>query len=109
MNTVAPRPTATAIATSALPAITPPRGSFVPQRVDRRELRGLARRVEAEEDADRRGEAERQQDRADPELGAPARELADRDRRGRADHDADQAADQRERHGLDEELRQDVA
>ena len=36
---------------------------LVPQRVDRRELRGLARRVEAEEHADRGGEAEREHHR----------------------------------------------
>src|SRR4051794_17987144 len=47
---------------------------LVPQRVDGIEPRGLARRVEAEEDPDGGGEAEGEEDRPRAHLGGEARE-----------------------------------
>src|SRR3954453_13035464 len=50
------------------------RALLVPQRVDGIERRGLARRVEAEEDPDGGGEAEGEEDRPRAHLGGQARE-----------------------------------
>src|SRR5207253_10189316 len=75
---------------------------------DRVEARGLARRVEAEEDPDGRREAEGEHDRLRGDERAPLREVADRLGAGHAERDAHDAADQRERDGLDQELQKDV-
>ena len=53
---------------------------LVAQRFDRQQPRRLARRVEAEEHADARGEANGEEDRLRRDVGAPVGEFADRER-----------------------------
>src|SRR6478735_8719783 len=83
--------------------------SFVAQGGDGIESSGLARRPDAEDDADREAEQHSGDDGGRVELEAPTGELADPRRDDETDDDADEAADEREGQRLDEELGEDVA
>src|SRR2546425_10141642 len=82
---------------------------LVAERLDRIETRRFPRRIESEEDPDGGGEAEGERDRVWRHQRPPLGEIADRVRAGEPDGDADAAADQREREGLDQELEKDVS
>src|SRR5882724_12512068 len=94
---------------AATTSTTARRRLLVPERFDRIQPRGFARRVEAEEDPDGGGEAEGENDRGRCQHGAPLRQRADGVAAADAEGDADDAADQRQRDGLYEELGEDVA
>src|SRR5579872_980325 len=81
---------------------------LVAERVDRIEVRRFARRVEAEEHADRRRDAERQGDRVDRHDDRPTGGAAHERRDSNAETDTHQTADDRQRHCLEQELQQDV-
>src|SRR5436190_2762566 len=82
---------------------------LITERLDRVEAGRLPRRIEPEEDADGGREAEGQHDRIRRDQRPPLGEVADRTRAGETGRDTDQAADHRERDGLDEELHEDVS
>ena len=81
---------------------------FVPQRIDRRQLRRHPRRIEPEKHADRTGEADRENDGGRVNFSPPAGKMADGERRADTEGDAHEAPDEGERHRFDEELQQDV-
>ena len=82
---------------------------FVAKGGDGVESSRLACRPDAEHDADGEAEQGGDGDRVGFEPEAPAGDPADEGRDGEADDDPDQAADERQRQGLDEELAEDVA
>ena len=81
---------------------------LVPQRFDRIEKRRLARRIVAKENADNCGEGKCHQDRRRTHQRVPLGEVRNQRRCGAAQHDADDAANERQRHGFNQELRQYV-
>src|SRR2546426_129347 len=82
---------------------------LVAERLDRIEACGLPRWIESEEDADRGCEREGQRDRLRRHHRPPVDEVGDRARAGETECDPDDAAQQRERDGLDEKLQENVA
>src|SRR4026207_2323545 len=71
---------------------------------DRSRPRGAHRRVEAEEQADPRRDADAEPDRPYLDCRRPRRERRDGGRDRRAEHRADDAAEQRQHHRLGEDL-----
>src|SRR5689334_17114777 len=82
---------------------------FVAKRDDGIEPGCLARRPDAEDDADREAEGGGDGNGRGIEDEAPAGEPADQRRDDEPRDDADQAAHERQGHGLDQELAEDVA
>src|SRR5258708_40079310 len=82
-------------------------GLFVAEGFDGPQCRGPVGGIEAEEQADRKGDAERESHRVGGDDGGDAdnADLADEQAGG----DADDAAGDREEHSFDEELSEDVA
>src|SRR6476620_7321938 len=79
---------------SLLPFQPLPPSSFEPERFDRVEARGLARRVETEEDADQRGDADGDRHSAGRNDGGPLEHLLDRARGQQAHANAQHPASQ---------------
>src|SRR2546428_263216 len=77
------------------------RVSFVAQGFDGVELRGLARRIEAEEHADARTEHERDDNGTDRDERRPMRHRGENLRRADADQNSDDSAQRTERDRLD--------
>src|SRR6185436_20342592 len=92
------RPTAGAIAQTS-----DRRRLFGAKRIDGIEPRREARRIEAEEDADRGGDAERQADRRRRHPRRPVEQQRHAERGRESERDADHAADGTERQRLGEE------
>src|SRR4029079_18155998 len=82
---------------------------LVAKRDDGIEPGSLARRPDAEDDADPEAGGSGDREGRGIEDEAPAGEPADERRDDEPGEDPDQAADKRQRHGLDEELAEDVA
>src|SRR5712692_9717232 len=85
-----------------------PSNSFVPQGDHGVELRGAHRRVDAEHDAHAGAEPQGDRDRPQRHPGGERRERIDDGGEARPGEQAEQAAQQRERHRLREELVADV-
>src|SRR5262245_33592471 len=86
----------------------PNRGSLIAQRLDGVEPGCLARGPDTEHDPDEEAEDDRDDHRQRLELEARSRDLADRDGHRDPEDHADEAADDRERERLDQELGEDV-
>src|SRR4051812_36486743 len=82
---------------------------LITQSFDRIEARSFPCRVEPEDHADNRRDADRPDNRRNRYLRWPLRDQVYEPRAEAADADADGAADQAEHDGFDEELEQDVA
>ena len=83
--------------------------SVVVERLDGPKLRRLARRIEAEDDADRHGEADRQLHNAHGHRQRHAQHALQRVHEQRAQRQADQAAQAGDDDCLDQELQENVA
>src|SRR5690606_22104335 len=83
--------------------------SLVPQRDDWIQPGGSSSGPEAEEDADERREAERQESGLGGDRGIPLSQLLERERASDATGEAENAAGHAEDERLDQELEQDVA
>src|SRR2546422_7690286 len=88
----------------------PPRSTLFPYTtLFRSEPGGLVGGIEAEHDPGQRGGRERRHDRAERHMGRDRRRDREHERDQAAGDHAHDAADQRERRRLDEELPQDLA
>src|ERR1051325_4035240 len=93
---------------SAMLTTSPARLLFTAQRLDRTRRGGARRGVEAEEQPDAGGDADAEQHRPRLEPRRQRRDRGDRQGGQEAEPDADDAAEDRERHRFGEHLRQDV-
>ncbi len=85
------------------------RGSLVPERLHGIEARGAASRADAEDETDADRHAERHHHGVHRHHRLPSSEARDPEREQVPEPEADQAAEERDHHRLDQELQEDVA